>query len=74
MTEDTRLPEYGTPAVISLTKMRQGEGQGTDCQPGSSARPNCITGVAASPNCPQGTRPVPLTCTAGTGGTALPGT
>ena len=68
MTKDAKLPEYETPAVISLTKVHQGQGQG--CEPGSQARPSCNPGFAANPDCPQGTRPIGLNCPDG----SFPGT
>ena len=80
MTEDTRLPEYGRPAVISLTKM--GQGQGADCEPGSNAGPNCNEGTIANPNCPAGQDPIfkncvngdqaRAFCNVGTGGNVFP--
>ena len=73
MTERSRLPEYGTPVVISLTRVGRSQGQGNPCRNGTGATGTCSpTGLGATGTCASGIQAGSGGCNAGTGGDTLP--
>ena len=68
MKEAPGIPEYATPAVVSLTKMGRGQGQAFLCRTGTSATGSCWSGVVPLEPCESGSAAGVQGCAGGNGG------